>query len=94
MTLKKISEYVIAQGFFVSYADATDKVYFGESKSMSEQEDLEPIYYQSDEGNEIYSLLFRLCDKKFANYEGRIDDLISTQKYTELEDLLAEMIYL
>lgn len=93
-SFKQISEYVINQGFFVSYQDASDKVYFGESNSLIEHESFKSIDNDTKIGNEIYSLLFRLCDKDFTSFEKKIDDLITAQKYTELEELLVELIYL
>ena len=93
-SFKQISEYVINQGFFVSYQDASDKVYFGESNSLIEQKSFKSIDNDTKKGNEIYSLLFRLCDKDFTSFEKKIDDLITAQKYTELEELLVELIYL
>lgn len=91
---QQISEYLIERGFFVSYSDANKKIYFGESTSIIDSNISVPICNEQLFGNEIYPLLFRLCDEKFKDYENKIDGLVSKQNYSELEDLLAEIIYL
>lgn len=91
---QQISEYVIDRGIFVSYLDAQNKVYFGESKQdSSEKTTFDRISIDQNETNPIYTLLFRLCDKRFSPQESVIDELISSRKYSELEDLLTELLY-
>lgn len=80
----QISEYVISNGFFISYINANDKTVFQKSIENTSEVKIETSIPTSDTSPNIYPLLFRLCDSELPDFEDEINNLIADYRYDEL----------